>query len=69
MIGRLTRREGQVLRLAGHALVDVATLSGMSMGAFRWVVDGDAAATADHDADRSRRQIGRPLLEVPNHEL
>jgi len=60
MIHMRKRHEIQVLRRAGHTLADVATLSGASIGTVRRVVDEDAVTTVDNDAERDRRQIGRP---------
>ena len=59
MIEMLKRRETQVLRLAGHTLAEVATLSGVSVGTVRRVVDEDGIRTVDNDLERGRRQIGR----------
>ena len=60
MIDMLKRHEIQVLRRAGHTLLEVATLSGASIGTVRRVVDEDAVTTVDNDAERNRRKIGRP---------
>jgi len=60
MIDMLKRHEIQVLRRAGHTLAEVATLSGVSVGTVRRVVDETAVTTVDNDAERDRRQIGRP---------
>jgi transposase len=60
MIEMLKRHEIQVLRRAGHTLTEVATLSGVSVGTVRRVVDEDAVTTVDNEAERDRRQVGRP---------
>ena len=59
----LKRHEIQVLRRAGHTLTEVATLSGVSVGTVRRVVDEDAVTTVDNEAERDRRQVGRPPNE------
>jgi hypothetical protein len=60
LIDMLTRHEIQVLRRAGHALVEVAGLSSASIGTVRRVVDENAVTTVDNERERNRRQIGRP---------
>jgi len=60
MIDMLKRHEIQVLRRPGHTLAEVATLGGVSIGTVGPVVDETAVTTAGDDADRDRRQTGRP---------
>jgi transposase len=60
MIDMLKRHEIQVLRRAGHTLAEVAALTEVSVGSVRRVIDEDAVTTVDNNAERARRQIGRP---------
>jgi len=60
MIDMLKRHEIQVLRRAGHSLAEVAKLAGVSRRSVVRV-DAEAAVSAiDNEAERSRREIGRP---------
>ena len=69
MINMLKRHEIQVLRRAGHTLAEVAALSGASIGTVRRVVDEEAVTTVDNNAERDRRQIGRPSKAAAYREL
>lgn len=60
MIDMLKRHEVQVLRRAGHALMEVAALSGVSVGTVRRIEEEAAVETVDNGAERAKRQIGRP---------
>jgi transposase len=60
MIERLKRHEIQVLRRAGHTWQEVAALSGVSVRTVRRVGAEAAVTTVDHEAERARRQVGRP---------
>ena len=60
MIGMLKRHEVQVLRRAGHTLMEVAALSGVSVGTVRRIEAEAAVETVDNGAERAKRQIGRP---------
>ena len=56
----LKRHEVQVLRRAGHTLMEVAALSGVSVGTVRRIEAEAAVETVDNGAERAKRQIGRP---------
>jgi len=60
MIEMLKRHEIQVLRRAGHTWQEVATLSGVSVRTVRRVGAEAAVTTVDNEAERARRQVGRP---------
>ena len=60
MIDMLKRHEVQVLRRAGHTLMEVAALSGVSVGTVRRIEAEAAVETVDNEAARATRQIGRP---------
>ena len=60
MIDMLKRHEIQVLRRAGHTLMEVAALSGASVRTVRRVVEETAVTTIDNAAERGRRQVRRP---------
>jgi transposase len=60
MIDMLKRHEVQVLRRAGHTLMEVAALSGVSVGTVRRIEAEAAVETVDNVAARATRQIGRP---------
>ena len=60
MIEMLKRHEIQVLRRAGHTWQEVATLSGVSVRTVRRVAAEAAVTTVDNEAERARRQVGRP---------
>ena len=54
------RHEIQVLRRAGHSLVETAKLVGVSQSSVQRVEAEAAVASFDSDAERERRGIGRP---------
>jgi transposase len=60
MIEMLKRHEIQVLRRAGHTWQEVARLSGVSVRTVRRVGAEAAVTTVDNEAERARRQVGRP---------
>lgn len=60
MIEMLKRHEIQVLRRAGHTWQEVAALSGVSVRTVRRVGAEVAVTTVDNEAERVRRQVGRP---------
>ena len=65
MIDMLKRHEIQVLRRAGHSQVDVARLTGASLGSVRRVVAEADVVQIDSGQERARRQIGRPSKAEP----
>ena len=65
MIGMFKRHEIQVLRRAGHSQVDVARLTGASLGSVRRVEAETDVVQIDNDQERARRQIGRPSKAEP----
>jgi hypothetical protein len=65
MIDMLKRHEIQVLRRAGHAQREVATLAGVSLGSVRRVEREAAVTHIDTEAERQRRTIGRPAKAEP----
>ena len=56
----LKRHEVQVLRRAGHTLKEIAALSGVSVRTVRRIAAETDVATIDNEAERVRRQVGRP---------
>jgi transposase len=60
MIDMVRRHEIQVLRRAGHSLVETAKLVGVSQSSVQRVEAEAAVASFDSDAERERRGIGRP---------
>src|SRR5512145_2100383 len=60
MIDMLKRHEIQVLRRAGHSLAEVAKLAGVSRRSVVRVNGETAVCAIDNEAERNRRQIGRP---------
>jgi transposase len=60
MIDMVRRHEIQVLRRAGHTLKDVAKRVGVSQRAVQRVEAEQAIANFDTEAERERRQVGRP---------
>jgi len=60
MIDMLKRQEIQVLRRAGHSLAEVAKLAGVSRRSVVRVDAETAVREIDNEAEKSRRQIGRP---------
>ena len=65
MIYMLKRHEIQVLRRAGHSQVDVARLTGASLGSVRRVEAETDVVQIDNGQERARRQIGRPSKAEP----
>jgi transposase len=60
MIEMLKRHEIQVLRRAGHTWMEVASLTGVSVGTARRVAAEEAVTTVDNAAEGAERHIGRP---------
>jgi transposase len=60
MIDMLKRHEIQVLRRAAHTWSEIAALSGVSEKTARRVATEDPVTTVDNEAERARRQVGRP---------
>jgi hypothetical protein len=65
MIDMGKRHEIQVGRRAGHDLVKAATLAGISRSRVQRVVDEPPATSFDVDAERARREVGRPFKAEP----
>jgi len=65
MIDMLKRHEIQVLRRAGHAQLEVATLAGVSLGSVRRVAREPDVTQIDNTRERERRDIGRPAKAEP----
>ena len=59
------RHEIQVLRRAGHSLMETAELVGVSQSTVQRVEAEAAVASFDTDAERGRRRIGRPSKAEP----
>lgn len=60
MIDMLKRHEIQVLRRAAHTWSEIAALSGVSEKTARRIATEDPVVTVDNEAERARRQVGRP---------
>jgi transposase len=60
MIDMLKRHEIQVLRRAAHTWSEIAALSGVSEKTARRIATEDPVTTVDNEAERARRQVGRP---------
>lgn len=60
MIDMLKRHEIQVLRRAEHTWSEVAALSGVSEKTARRIAAEGPVTSVDNEAERSRRQVGRP---------
>ena len=60
MIDMLRRHEIQVLRRAGHTQEEVVRLAGVSVRSVRRVEDEAAVIQVDNEAERARREVGRP---------
>jgi transposase len=69
MIDMVRRHEIQVLRRAGHSLAEVAELVGVSQSSVQRVEAEDAVTNFDGDAERARREVGRPSKAEPFREL
>jgi transposase len=65
MIDMVRRHEIQVLRRAGHSLDETATLVGVSQSSVQRVVTEPAVTSFDTDAERARREVGRPSKAEP----
>lgn len=59
------RHEIQVLRRAGHSQVETAGLVGVSKRSVQRVATEPAVTTFDTDAERARREVGRPSKAEP----
>jgi transposase len=59
------RHEIQVLRRAGHSLTETATLVGVSQSSVQRVVAEPPVTSFDADAERARREVGRPSKAEP----
>lgn len=59
------RHEIQVLRRAGHSLVETAKLVGVSQSSVQRVEAEAAVASFDTEAERDQRRIGRPSKAEP----
>jgi transposase len=60
MIDMVRRHEIQVLRRAGHSLVETAKLVGVSQSSVQRVEAEAAVASFDNKAEREKRRVGRP---------
>ena len=60
MIDMLKRHEIQVLRRAEHTWSEIAALSGVSEKTARRIAAEGPVTSVDNEAERSRRQVGRP---------
>jgi transposase len=60
MIDMLKRHEIQVLRRAEHTYHEIATLTGIPARTVRRIAAESAVTSVDNDAERTRRQVGRP---------
>ena len=65
MIDMVRRHEIQVLRRAGHSLAETATLVGVSQSSVQRVVTEPVVTSFDTDAERARREVGRPSKAEP----
>jgi transposase len=65
MIDMVRRHEIQVLRRAGHSQVETAGLVGVSKRSVQRVATEPAVTTFDTDAERARREVGRPSKAEP----
>jgi len=61
----LASHEIQVLRRAGHAQREIATLAGVSLGSVRRVERETALTHVNSERERERRAIGRPAEAEP----
>jgi transposase len=60
MWGMLKRHEVEVLLKAGHRKTEVARMSGVSLRSVKRVAQEEPAVHVDDEAERKKRQIGRP---------
>src|SRR5689334_23055631 len=65
MIDMVRRHEIQVLRRAGHSLVETAKLVGVSQSSVQRVEAEGAVSSFDTGAEREKRRIGRPSKAEP----
>lgn len=65
MIDMVRRHEIQVLRRAGHSLVETAKLVGVSQSSVQRVEAEPAVTSFDSDEERDRRGVGRPSKAEP----
>src|SRR5215471_7444737 len=65
MIDMVRRHEIQVLHRAGHSPVETARLVGVSRRSVQRVATEPAVTTFDTDAERARREVGRPSKAEP----
>lgn len=65
MIDMVRRHEIQVLRRAGHSLVETAKLVGVSQSSVQRVEAEAAVSSFDTGAEREKRRIGRPSKAEP----
>ena len=59
------RHEIQVLRRAGHSLLETATLVGVSQSSVQRVADEPPVTSFDSDEERAKREVGRPSKAEP----
>src|SRR5262250_954430 len=60
MLGMLKRHEVEILLKAGHPKTEVARLTGVSLCSVKRIAEESPVVHVDDDAERTRRQIGRP---------
>jgi hypothetical protein len=65
MIDMVRRHEIQVLRRAGHRLAETATLVGVSQSSVQRVAAEPPVMSFDTDAERAKREVGRPSKAEP----
>jgi hypothetical protein len=69
MIDMLKRHEIQVLRRAEHTYHEIATLTGIPARTVRRIAAENAVTSVDNDAERTRRQVGRPSTAAAYREV
>src|SRR5260370_29179107 len=60
MLGMLKRHEVEILLKAGHPKAEVARLSGVSLRSVKRIAEESPVVHVDDEAERGKRQIGRP---------
>jgi hypothetical protein len=65
MIDMVRRHEIQVLRRAGHSMVETAKLVGVSQSSVQRVEAEGAVSSFDTATERSKRQLGGPSKAEP----
>jgi len=60
MVGMLKRHEVEILLKAGHPKAEVARLSGVSLRSVKRIAEESPVVHVDDEAERGKRQIGRP---------